>query len=282
MEGFRYLPFVFFVAYHGTDHFEDAMAAQYELTKRFTAEFSVRAYIERYPDKTLARLRIWAHDDNVHVRRLVSEGTRPRLPWAPQLRRFREDPMPVLELLELLKDDEEEYVRRSVANNLNDIAKDHPDLVVATATEWWNGDDNRRRLVRHGLRTLIKQGDPGALAILGYGKDSPTRIDGVAVTPEVVSIGESVRITIELVNPSDQPSEALVDIVVHFVKANGSTSPKVFKGGERSLSPGGSATVSKLISVAQFSTRTHYPGTHIVEIQINGQREPGGSFEIRG
>jgi hypothetical protein len=129
---------------------------------------------------------------------------------------------------------------------------------------------------------LIKQGDPGTLAILGYGKDSPTRVDGVAVIPEVVGIGESVRITVELGNPSDQPSEAIVDIVVHFVKANGSTSPKVFKGGERSLSPGGSAVVSKLISVAQFSTRTHYPGTHIVEIQINGQREPGGMFEIRG
>jgi 3-methyladenine DNA glycosylase AlkC len=282
MEGFRYLPFVFFVADHGTDHFEEAMAAQYELTQRFTAEFSIRAYLERYPGETLARLRIWAHDDNVHVRRLVSEGTRPRLPWAPQLRRFREDPMPVLELLELLKDDDEEYVRRSVANNLNDIAKDHPEVVVAIAQLWWNGDDNRRRLVRHGLRTLIKQGDPGALAVLGYGDYSPTRIDGVAVAPEVVSIGESVRVTVDLVNPSDQPSEALVDIVVHFVKANGSTSPKVFKGGERSLRPGARAVVSKLISVAQFSTRTHYRGIHIVEIQINGRRKPGGSFEIRG
>jgi 3-methyladenine DNA glycosylase AlkC len=281
MEGFRYLPFVFFVADHGTDCFEEAMAAQYELTKRFTAEFSIRAYLERYPDETLARLHIWAHDDSVHVRRLVSEGTRPRLPWAPQLKRFREDPTPVLELLELLKDDEAEYVRRSVANNLNDIAKDHPEVVVATAELWWSGDTNRRRLVRHGLRTLIKQGDSGALAVLGYGKDSPTRIDGVAVTPEVVRIGESVRITVDLVNSSDRPSEALVDILVHFVKANGSTSPKVFKGGERSLQPGDRAVVSKLISVAQFSTRTHYPGVHIVEIQINGRIEPGGSFEIR-
>jgi 3-methyladenine DNA glycosylase AlkC len=281
MEGFRYLPFVFFVADHGTDHFEAAMAAQYELTKRFTAEFSIRAYLERYPDETLARLRLWAHDDNVHVRRLVSEGTRPRLPWAPQLKRFREDPMPVLALLELLKDDKEEYVRRSVANNLNDIAKDHPELVVRTAELWWNGDENRRRLVRHGLRTLIKQGDPGALAVLGYGRDSPTRIAGVAVTPEVVSIGESVRITVELSNPSDEPGNALVDIIVYFVKANGSTSPKVFKGGERSLHPGHTAVVSKLISVAQFSTRTHYPGTHRVEIQINGRLEEGGIFEIR-
>ena len=280
MEGFRYLPFVFFVADHCGDHFDEAMAAQYELTKRFTAEFSIRTFIERYPDETLDRLSIWAGDDNVHVRRLVSEGTRPRLPWAPQLKRFREDPAPVLELLELLKDDEEEYVRRSVANNLNDIAKDHPYIVVRIAGQWWNDDENRRRLVRHGLRTLIRQGDPGALAILGFGTDSPTQVETVVVEPAFVDIGDSVRITIELVNPSDAPSEVLVDIVVHFVKANGSTSPKVFKGGERSLAPGGVATVSKLISVAQLSTRKHYPGTHLVEIQINGRLEPGGSFEI--
>jgi 3-methyladenine DNA glycosylase AlkC len=282
MEGFRYLPFVFFVADHGTDHFEAAMAAQYELTKRFTAEFSIRAYLERYPDETLARLHIWAHDDNVHVRRLVSEGTRPRLPWAPQLKRFRQDPTPVLELLELLKDDEAEYVRRSVANNLNDIAKDHPEVVVATAELWWNGDGNRRRLVRHGLRTLIKQGDPDALAVLGFGADSPTRVESVLVEPTEVDIGDSVRVTVDLVNPSAEPSNALVDIVVHFVKANGSLGPKVFKGGERTLQPGDRAVVSKLISVAQFSTRTHYPGVHIVEVQINGRLEPGGSFEIRG
>jgi 3-methyladenine DNA glycosylase AlkC len=281
MEGFRYLPFVFFVADHGTDHFEDAMAAQYELTKRFTAEFSIRAYLERYPDETLARLHIWAHDDNVHVRRLVSEGTRPRLPWAPQLKRFREDPTPVLELLELLKDDEAEYVRRSVANNLNDIAKDHPEVVVATAAEWWNEDMNRRRLVRHGLRTLIKHGDPDALAVLGFGADSPTRVESVLVEPTEVDIGDSVRVTVDLVNPSAEPSNALVDIVVHFVKANGSLGPKVFKGGERSLQPGDRAKVSKLISVAQLSTRKHYPGTHRVVIQINGRIEPGGTFEIR-
>jgi 3-methyladenine DNA glycosylase AlkC len=282
MEGFRYLPFVFFVAEYGTDHFEEAITAQYELTKRFTAEFSIRAYLERYPEDTLARLHVWALDENVHVRRLVSEGTRPRLPWAPQLKGFRQDPTPVLEVLELLKDDKEEYVRRSVANNLNDIAKDHPEAVVRIAEEWWSDDENRHRLIRHGLRTLIKQGHPGALAVLGYGADSPTRVGNVAVTPGVVDIGDSVRVTIELSNPSDTASEALVDIVVHFVKANGSANPKVFKGGERSLPPGGTATISKLISVAQLSTRTHYPGTHTVEIQINGKLEPGGTFEIRG
>ena len=280
METFRYLPFVFFVADHGLDHFETAMTTQYELTKRFTAEFSIRAYIDRYPGATLDRLRVWATDDNVHVRRLVSEGTRPRLPWAPRLRRFQDDPAPVLELLEMLKDDDEEYVRRSVANNLNDISKDHPGIAVDTAARWWTDDPNTRRLVRHGLRTLIKSGDVAALAVLGYGPDSPVTLRSLVIEPTRVSIGESVRLTAEVENPSDAYGEALVDFVVHFEKANGTSSPKVFKGAERTVPPGETALVSKRVSVAQLSTRTHYPGIHRVVVQINGVTYPGSEFII--
>ena len=280
MEPFRYLPFVFFVADHGLDHFDTAMSAQYELTKRFTAEFSIRAYLDRYPELTLEQLHIWASDDNLHVRRLVSEGTRPRLPWAPRLRRFQEDPLPVIELLEILKDDEEEYVRRSVANNLNDISKDHPALAVKAAARWWSDDADDRRMVRHGLRTLIKAGDPNALAILGFGSDSPVRLRAVSIEPTEVHIGESVRITADLDNPSSGQGAALVDLVVHFVKASGASSAKVFKGGERYVPAGGSTRVSKLVSVAQHSTRTHYPGVHKVDIQINGTTHPGGEFVI--
>jgi len=280
MEPFRYLPFVFFVAQHGLDHFDSAMTVQHELTKRFTAEFSIRAYLDRYPERTLEQLHVWATDDNVHVRRLVSEGTRPRLPWAPRLRRFQEDPQPVIELLEILKDDEEEYVRRSVANNLNDISRDHPALAVATAARWWSEDPRTRRMVHHGLRTLIKAGDPDALAILGFGSDSPVRLLAVTIEPPEVHIGESVRITADFDNPSSSQGGALVDFVVHFVKANGSSNPKVFKGGERSVAAGESTLVSKLVSVAQHSTRTHYPGVHAVDIQINGTTHPGGEFVI--
>jgi 3-methyladenine DNA glycosylase AlkC len=256
------------------------MTAQYELTKRFTAEFSIRAYLDRYPERTLEQLHVWATDDNVHVRRLVSEGTRPRLPWAPRLRRFQEDPRPVIELLEMLKDDEEEYVRRSVANNLNDISKEHPGLAVEAAARWWSKDLDTRRMVRHGLRTLIKAGDPGALAILGFGSGSPVQLQDVTIEPAEVHIGESVRITADFNNPSSSRGEALVDFVVHFVKANGISNPKVFKGGERSVPAGGSTRVSKLVSVAQHSTRTHYPGVHKVDIQINGTIHPGGEFVI--
>lgn len=281
MESFLYLPLVFFVADHGIDHFEESMEAQYELTRRFTAEFSIRAFIERYPAETLRRLRGWASDDDVHVRRLVSEGTRPRLPWAPRLRGFQADPTPVLELLELLKDDPEEYVRRSVANNLNDIAKDHPALVVEVTRRWFaEGNETRRRLVRHALRTLVKAADPAALDVLGYGPDSPARVVAARCEPADVEIGNNVRIEVDVENPSGGTARALVDVRVHFVKANGSTRPRVFKGAELELPAGGSRTVRKSVSLAQHSTRTHYPGTHRIEVLINGKTVAGPEFVV--
>lgn len=281
MEGFFYLPHVYFVADYGLDHFDEAMTAQYELTKRFTAEFSIRSYLEHHQEATLAQLRKWTTDPSEHPRRLVSEGTRPRLPWAGRLKAFQADPTPVIELLELLKDDESEYVRRSVANNLNDIAKDHPDLVVEITGRWWrDADDNRRRLIRHGLRTLIKAGNPGALEVLGYGPNSPLVISGVILTPPDPVIGGNVRAEITLANPTREPVGGLIDLRVHFVKANGSRSPKVFKGAEIDVEPGGEAVVAKTISLRQHSTRTHYPGLHELDVLVNGEVRPGASFEL--
>lgn len=282
MASFLYLPHVLFVADHGTDHFEEAMKAQYELTRRFTAEFSIRTYLEQYEAKTLARLREWASDPDVHVRRLVSEGTRPRLPWASRLRAFQEDPAPVLELLELLKDDPEEYVRRSVANNLNDIAKDHPDTVVAVARRWAvDADEPRMKLIRHGLRTLIKAGDPGALAVLGYSPDTPARVRSVTCSPTEASIGDKVSLSIEVENPSEADLPVLVDFRVHFVKANGEAKPKVFKGAEVVVAAGGSEVLRRTVSLRQHTTRTHYPGRHTVDVLINGAVHPGTTFELR-
>ncbi len=282
MGSFIYLPHVFFVAEHGLDDFETSMRAQYELTKRFTAEFSIRAYIEKYPERTLQRLKEWAAEPNVHVRRLVSEGTRPRLPWASRLRGFQEDPAPVLELLEMLRDDPEEYVRRSVANNLNDISKDHPEVVVGLARRWWNdGDGDRKRLIRHALRTLIKAGNAGALEVLGYGADSSVVVRSVTCEPGSPEIGAKVRIEVEIENPGAGDQAVLVDLRIHFMKANGRERPKVFKGGERRVAPGGRTTIRKTVSLAQHSTRTHYPGEHRVEILINGVTHSGATFEVR-
>ncbi|HEU4544562.1 MAG TPA: DNA alkylation repair protein [Jiangellaceae bacterium] len=271
MEPFIYLPHVFYVAEHGLDCFEESLAAQYELTQRFTAEFSIRAFLDRYPDKTLARLKEWATDPSMHVRRLVSEGTRPRLPWAPRLRRFQDDPEPVIELLELLKDDPEEYVRRSVANNLNDIAKDHPDLVVEVCQRWFRAaSEERRRMVTHGLRTLVKQGNPGALDVLGFGHDSRITVEKLAVTPDLARTGEKVVIEARVRNDTAHTSSVLVDFRVYFVKANGSRTARVFKGSSFQLAPGEDHTLRKTVSLAQHTTRTHYPGRHRVEALLNG------------
>ena len=281
MGAFLYLPVVFFVAERGLGCFETSMLAQRELTKRFTAEFSIRAFLEHSPERTLERLRMWATDPNFHVRRLVSEGTRPRLPWAPRLKRFQDDPGPVVALLELLKDDPEEYVRRSVANNLNDISKDHPELAVEIARRWWvEAGEDRKRLVRHALRTLVKKGHQGALGILGFGEDSPATVETVTCIPEKAAIGGKIQLQVGIMNPSSDETGALVDFRIHFVKASGSASPKVFKGGERRLAAGERATIRKTISVAQQSTRTHYPGVHRVEVMLNGVTCPGVSFEL--
>ncbi len=214
MGSFFYLPHVYFVADHGLDEFELAMTAQEELTQRFTAEFSIRSYLITHEADTLRQLMAWTDHDSEHVRRLVSEGSRPRLPWAPRLPRFIDDPEPVIELLERLKDDPSEYVRRSVANNLNDIAKDHPDRVVEVAEAWWSDDPVRQKMLRHGLRTLIKAGHPGALALLGYAADTPLTVGSVVVDPLDAVIGESTRVSVELSNRTDDTVGALVDLRV--------------------------------------------------------------------
>ena len=278
---FLYLPHVFFIAEHGLEHFDASMHAQYELTQRFTAEWSIRPYLERFPQATLARLRVWAGDESEHVRRLVSEGTRPRLPWASRLREFQKDPKPVLALLELLKDDPALYVRRSVANNLNDIGKDHPELLVATARRWMKGaSENRQYVVRHALRSAVKAGDADALAVLGYADQGELSISKVRFAPSPARIGEAVIITFDVTNKSAQRQRVLADLRVHFVKANGKASPKVFKLKALELDPGEAVRFQKKVSMAALSTRKHFPGSHCVEALLNGAAKLLGRFEL--
>lgn len=281
MSTFFYLPHVLFVARHGLDRFDESMQAQYELTKRFTAEFSIRPFIDRYPDRALRLLRQWAFDRDEHVRRLVSEGTRPRLPWAGRLRRFQEDPSPVLELLELLKDDPAEYVRRSVANNLNDIGRDHPERLVATARRWLsNASADRRALVRHALRSLVKAGHPGALDALGYGTRADVSIEDVTITPRRVAPGGKVAIEFTVRSRAARPQRVLVDVRIHFVRARGTTSSKVFKLKALELEGRTCATCRKSVSLADLTTRRHYPGRHDVDAIVNGRILPIGHFTL--
>lgn len=238
MAPFIYLPHVFFAAEYGLKHFDAAMLLQYELTQRFTAEFSIRAYIQAHPEKTMLTLQRWCEDPSEHVRRLVSEGTRPRLPWASRLPDFQKDPTPVIALLDLLKDDPSLYVRRSVANNLNDIYKDNPEAVLACTEQWAeSADQNRLWLINHALRSAVKAGDDKALRILGFGTPSDIHIENLALSPNPVKIGDTITINFDLINRSTNTQALMVDAKVYFIKANGQASAKIFKLKKVTLAP---------------------------------------------
>jgi 3-methyladenine DNA glycosylase AlkC len=282
MAPFFYLPHVLFVAERGLDHFDLSMRAQYELTKRFSAESSIRPYIARDPDRTFAVLRGWAGDDSAHVRRLVSEGTRLRLPWAMRVAWLDRNPRRVLDLLELLKDDPTTLVRRSVANNLNDLGKVHPDLLVETCGAWLAGGASRERraLVEHALRSAVKRGEPGALALLGFGERPAVKVEQVRIRPARVAVGGRVAVGFTLRSTARAPQDLLVDLAVHFVKASGKTSPKVFKLKRVALPARQRVELATTVSLAVHTTRKPNPGVHRVEVLVNGRATPAGSFRV--
>ena len=254
----------------GLDHPEEALDLIYELTKRFSCEFAIRPYYDRHQTLTLKRVRKWTRDPNEHVRRLCSEGIRPKLPWGKQLKAFIEDPTPIFSVLDKLKDDESFYVRRSVANCLNDISKDHPTLVLATLNEWGKVPSAHRKwLIKHALRTLIKAGDTGALSLIGIGKPK-LKGTSFALSKKRVRIGESFDLLLNLENDLKKSQELLIDYVVHFQTARGILSPKVFKWKRVTIRGSDTISLQKTHKMRVVTTRKFYTGAHKVEIQING------------
>jgi 3-methyladenine DNA glycosylase AlkC len=265
---------------YGVEHPAVSIPALRELTQRFTCEFAVRPYLDRYPDVALPYLHEWSADPDEHVRRLASEGSRPRLPWGQRLQGFVADPGPVLELLEGMRDDPSEMVRRSVANNLNDIAKDHPDRVGEVAARWLEGASKERKtLVKHALRSLIKQGHPGALEALGYGEPR-VELAGFEVTPALVELGTGIEIRLEMVSTHGEAQPLIVDFAIHHRKANGGLTAKVFKWSTRTLKAGGTLAMVKRHAIRPISTRRYYAGEHRVEILVNGRSLGLRSFEL--
>jgi len=274
------LPCGFFATEYGIGQPELALPLLARLSPRFSSEGPVRPFIERYPDLTMGFVREWARDADDHVRRLASETTRPRLPWATRLDRFVRDPSPVIELLDVLRDDPSEYVRRSVANNLNDISKDHPELAVATARGWLNaGGEHVQEAVRHGLRTLVKKGDPDALALLGYERSAPVRLDEFVVTPPQVAIGGEVALSFTLVAEGG-PTPVVVDYLVYHAGARGARGAKVFKLTTRTLEPGKPQRIRRRHVFREVTVRHLYPGSHRIEVQVNGRVLGGADVEL--
>jgi 3-methyladenine DNA glycosylase AlkC len=258
------------VGQHGVGDFDRSMGLLREMTKRFSSEFGIRYFLLADQARALATLEGWLDDPNRHVRRLISEGARPRLPWAMQLPALMRDPAPVLPLLERLRDDPEPYVRRSVANHLNDISKDHPALVGRLAADWMAGAGRERRaLLSHACRSLIKRGDPAALAVFGRGR--PEIAEAVPeLSATEVRMGERLDFVLPLRSLSDAPQELTVDYVLHLRKANGKLAPKVFKGAVLTLGPGEARVFRAGHVFREVTTRRHYPGEQALSLRING------------
>lgn len=280
IRGWAVMPMSDLVGLRCAEAFDTALMAQKEMTKRFSSEFGIRYLILQDQDRAMAEITRWADDDNYHVRRLASEGTRPRLPWAMQLPAFIADPGPSLPILEKLKNDPTEYVRRSVANHLNDIAKDNADTTARVCAKWMqNATPHRKKLIRHALRTLIKQGHPLALETLGFGAAeielSPLRIQ----TP-VVQFGEALEFESVIRSTANRKQQLAIDFIVHWRKANGETAPKVFKLKTLTLEPGERISVSKRHPIRPITTRRYYPGLQAVELQVNGKAFGRHDFEL--
>jgi 3-methyladenine DNA glycosylase AlkC len=269
-----------FVSLYGHDDFDASMEALKFFTPFGSSEFAIREFLKRDLDRTLRVMHGWSQDSNEHVRRLASEGSRPRLPWSFRLTELVADPSPALPILENLKADPSLYVRKSVANHLNDIAKDHPDKTLHVLQSWDRDHPHTAWIAKRALRTLIKEGHAGALTLLGAGEAAKVRVDSFEVTPKRVRLGEIVNLSLALTSTSRKSQRLLVDYIVHYVKQSGGSSEKVFKWKEIDLGPGETVSLEKRQTIRDFTTRKHYPGKHRVEVQVNGARLAEGAFGL--
>lgn len=271
-----------FVEEFGLDDPDRSLPALEQFTKIASAEFAVRPFINRYPEMMADQMLTWAHDDDPHVRRLATEGFRPRLPWGMGLPAVKKDPSPVLSVLEQLRDDPSETVRRSVANNLNDISKEHPELVVAILSRWGADTAEAEALRKHALRTLLKKGHNGALELLGFSKDAAVAVTQMGVVPATAAVGEHVFVEFCVTSTADRSQQVMVDYAVVFQNASGTGSRKVFKGKVEELGAGESIVMRRKVSLRQMTTRRIRPGLHSAEVQVNGVVLAVADFDVVG
>ena len=274
-------PLVDYVSVYGLNQPAIALDVLKNLTSLFSAEFAIRPFIIRHFDLTYQHLLRWTSDEDEHVRRLASEGSRPRLPWGKRLTQFCDNPDPIFPILEKLRDDSSLYVRRSVANNLNDIAKDHPAKVIRLCQSWSVDDSaDRQWLIRHALRSLVKSGYSETFAILGYSKNPQISSRFKLIETSVV-LGNSLKIETLLQSESVESQRLVIDYRIHHVKANGSRTSKVFKWKNITLHGQQTLLLNKLHPFNIITTRKYYAGNHLVELLINGVSYASAEFELR-
>ena len=270
LRGWGIWPLTDMIGRYGLGSLGQALETLRELTKRGTSEFDVRPFIAADPDQALAIIAAWVNDPNHHVRRLVSEGTRPRLPWGMRLHDLVANPKPMLPVLQKLRDDPSDYVRRSVANHLNDIAKDHPELVSEVARDWMqNANPNRKKLLRHACRTLIKEGHANTLATFGFARPEIAK-PAITVKADTVRFGNALEFETAIRATGKTGQNVILDYIIHHRKADGTLSPKVFKWTTFKLAPGETKHLKKRHVFKPITTRRYYPGTHALSLRING------------
>lgn len=282
LRGFAAWPLIDYSAVYGLQHPELALSVLKELTALFSAEFAIRSFFIQHYELTYSTVIQWLQDEDYHVRRLVSEGSRPRLPWGLRLQGYVQDPEPLRNILHELKDDQEDYVYRSVANNLNDISKDHPEWVIDLCKQWQNqgAGESCQWVIKHATRSLVKTGHPKVFSLLGYSENPNVKLSNLQLGKQHIRIGESLEFSFTLHNAGVDDLNCVVDYAVHYLKANGKTSPKVYKLKTVSLKAGESLAVSKKQSFKLTTTRQLYPGEHQLAIMVNGVEQKQIVFSL--
>lgn len=269
-----------FVELYGQDekNWDISMGALERYTPYASSEFAVRPFIMQQEERMMKQMYIWSQHENECVRRLASEGCRPALPWAPAITSFKKDPTPILPILEQLKNDSSLHVRKSVANNLNDISKTHPDLVIRLAKQWYKKSDYTDWIIKHGCRTLLKKGNNEALNIFGYSSNPTVNIEDFSLNPSSISIGDDITFTFSL--SVKQPTKVRLEYGIDYVKSNGRRNRKIFQLSEITLKENQKKSYAKKHSFANLSTRKHYPGTHTIVFIVNGQERTSLDFQL--
>jgi len=270
-----------FVELFGQDecNWDISMAALERYTVHASAELAVRPFIIKHEKRMMEQMYAWSRHEDELVRRLSCEGCRPQLPWAPALNSFKKDPTPILPILEQLKTDPSLHVRKSVANNLNDISKTHPDLVIRLAKQWYGKHEYTDWIVKHGCRTLLKKGNRDALALFGLSDTGSVLVEGFALGATAISIGDDLVFSFSV--QATEPTKARLEYGVDYVKANGKRSRKIFQISELSMKKDERKAYTKKHSFADFSTRKHYPGAHSITLIINGTEQGTLDFELK-
>lgn len=277
---FTLMYFPDFVEVYGQDecHWDLSIAALERYTPSSSSEFAVRPFIITHEKRMMQQMAAWASHNHEHVRRLASEGCRPALPWGQALTSFKKDPSPVLGVLEQLKADPSLYVRKSVANNLNDISKTHPDLIAKLARDWYGKNKHTDWIIKHGCRTLLKQGNKDVLSIFGFADADCVETYNFALGAAFVSIGEDVTFSFQI--ETKKVAKIRLEYSIDYVKANGKQNRKIFQISEFTLKENSKKAYTKTHSFADIGTRKHYPGAHSITLIVNGAERGTLKFEV--